>query len=84
MCIITLKYITYCYKPEVNGRIWRFLVKDVILSDKVSIVAINEPFMELYIYMVYQFKYDIVNNGKKALIDTKEDYIIYKFSRERS
>lgn len=50
MCIITLKYITYCYKPEVNGRIWRFLVKAVILSDKVSIVAINEPFMELYIY----------------------------------
>ena len=64
-------------KVGVNGfgRIGRLVVKAAIESGKVTIVAINEPFMDLK-YMVYQFKYDTVHGGWKGSIETKDDYLI--------
>ncbi len=42
------------------GRIGRLVCRAAFESKRVSVVAINEPFMDLD-YMVYQFKYDSVH-----------------------
>jgi glyceraldehyde 3-phosphate dehydrogenase len=71
-------------KVGVNGfgRIGRLVVKAAIESGKVTIVAINEPFMDLS-YMVYLFKYDTVHGGWKGTIEAKDDYLIINENRIR-
>lgn len=48
-------------KPQIGingfGRIGRLVVRAAILSGKVDVVAVNDPFIDLD-YMVYMFKYD--------------------------
>ncbi len=58
------------------GRIGRLVCRAAIESGKATVVAINEPFMDLK-YMIYQFKYDSIhgrwpgtvseNNGKLVI-----------------
>lgn len=52
------------------GRIGRLVFRAAMENQGVSVVAINEPFMELD-YMLYQLKYDSVHNRFKGTISHK-------------
>jgi len=54
------------------GRIGRLVFRAASENSKVTVVAINDPFMELD-YMLYQLKYDSVHKMFKGTIETKKD-----------
>jgi len=54
------------------GRIGRLVFRAACANPEVSIVGVNDPFMELK-YMVYMLKYDSVHKRFQGTIATKED-----------
>jgi len=54
------------------GRIGRLVFRAATANPEASVVAINEPFMDLT-YMVYQLKYDSVHKQFPGTIATKSD-----------
>jgi len=54
------------------GRIGRLVFRAACANPEVSIVGINDPFMELK-YMVYQLKYDSVHKRFNGTVATKEE-----------
>ncbi|KAG2470083.1 G3P dehydrogenase, partial [Polypterus senegalus] len=52
-------------KGERFGRIGRLVTRAAVLSGKVEVVAINDPFIDLD-YMVYMFKYDSTHGRFKG------------------
>jgi len=57
------------------GRIGRIVFRNAILDDKIDIVAINDPFIDLE-YMVYMFKYDTVHGRFKGDVHTEGGKLI--------
>ena len=61
------------------GRIGRLVFKAAMANADATVVAINEPFMDLT-YMMYQLKYDSVHKRFPGTIDSKtvdgKDYLI--------
>lgn len=57
------------------GRIGRLVCRAASQRDDVSIVAVNEPFMDLH-YMVYQLKYDSVHGRCPVEVGEKDGYLI--------
>nr|ANT48297.1 glyceraldehyde 3-phosphate dehydrogenase [Pinctada fucata] len=70
-------------KPKVGingfGRIGRLVLRAALASDKVEVVSVNDPFMDLP-YMVYMLKYDsthgrykgeVKDDGKKLIVGGK-------------
>ncbi|KAL9932525.1 hypothetical protein V8E36_008642 [Tilletia maclaganii] len=53
------------------GRIGRIVFRNAIEHDKVQIVAINDPFIDLE-YMVYMLKYDSTHGVFKGDVSTKD------------
>eukprot|EP01097_Dermamoeba_algensis_P005362 TRINITY_DN3410_c0_g1_i1.p1 TRINITY_DN3410_c0_g1~~TRINITY_DN3410_c0_g1_i1.p1 ORF type:complete len:367 (+),score=112.04 TRINITY_DN3410_c0_g1_i1:91-1101(+) len=66
-------------KPKVGingfGRIGRLVLRAAVLSGKVDVVAINEPFMDPE-YMVYMFHYDSTHGLFKGTVEAKENKLI--------
>jgi len=66
-------------KPKVGingfGRIGRLVLRAAVLSGKVDVVAINEPFMDPQ-YMVYMFHYDSTHGQFKGTVESKGDKLV--------
>jgi glyceraldehyde 3-phosphate dehydrogenase len=66
-------------KPKVGingfGRIGRLVLRAAVLSGKVDVVAINEPFMDPQ-YMVYMFHYDSTHGQFKGTVEAKGDKLV--------
>jgi glyceraldehyde 3-phosphate dehydrogenase len=66
-------------KPKVGingfGRIGRLVLRAAVLSGKVDVVAINEPFMDPQ-YMVYMFHYDSTHGQFKGTVEPKGDKLV--------
>jgi len=54
------------------GRIGRLVFRAALANEKVSVKAVNDPFMDVD-YMVYQLKYDSVHGRFKGTIAAKKD-----------
>eukprot|EP00449_Zooxanthella_nutricula_P041560 CAMPEP_0198605410 /NCGR_PEP_ID=MMETSP1462-20131121/154378_1 /TAXON_ID=1333877 /ORGANISM="Brandtodinium nutriculum, Strain RCC3387" /LENGTH=300 /DNA_ID=CAMNT_0044337209 /DNA_START=86 /DNA_END=986 /DNA_ORIENTATION=- len=54
------------------GRIGRLVFRAALANDKVSVKAVNDPFMDVD-YMVYQLKYDSVHGRFKGSIAAKKE-----------
>jgi len=54
------------------GRIGRLVLRAALLSKKVEVVAINDPFIDAE-YMVYMFKYDSTHGKWQGEVSTKTD-----------
>ncbi|KAG5728244.1 Glyceraldehyde-3-phosphate dehydrogenase [Termitomyces sp. T112] len=53
------------------GRIGRIVLRNALSNDKVNVVAVNDPFIDLE-YMVYMFKYDSVHGRFKGTVEAKD------------
>jgi glyceraldehyde 3-phosphate dehydrogenase len=53
------------------GRIGRIVLRNALLDERVQVIAVNDPFIDLE-YMVYMFKYDSVHGRFKGTVETKE------------
>jgi glyceraldehyde 3-phosphate dehydrogenase len=54
------------------GRIGRLVFRAAMANDKVTVKAVNDPFMDLQ-YMVYQLKYDSVHKRYPGTVACKEE-----------
>jgi len=57
------------------GRIGRLVFRAAVEHPEVSIVAVNDPFMDVD-YMVYMFKYDSTHGRFKGTVEAKEGKLI--------
>ena len=57
------------------GRIGRLVFRAAMYNDKVDVVGINDPFIDLE-YMVYMLRYDTVHGQFKGTIETKGDKLV--------
>ena len=57
------------------GRIGRLVFRAAMYNDKVDVVGINDPFIDLD-YMVYMLRYDTVHGQFKGTIETKGDKLV--------
>ncbi|CAD6958865.1 unnamed protein product [Tilletia caries] len=57
------------------GRIGRIVFRNAVVHDKVQIVAINDPFIDLE-YMVYMLKYDSTHGVFNGEVSTKDGKLI--------
>ncbi|KNZ75536.1 Glyceraldehyde-3-phosphate dehydrogenase [Termitomyces sp. J132] len=57
--------------PSSFGRIGRIVLRNALSNDKVNVVAVNDPFIDLE-YMVYMFKYDSVHGRFKGTVEAKD------------
>jgi len=57
------------------GRIGRLVFRAAMYNEKVDVVGINDPFIDLE-YMVYMLKYDTVHGQFKGTIETKGDKLV--------
>ena len=57
------------------GRIGRLVFRAAMSNEKVDVVGINDPFIDLE-YMVYMLKYDTVHGQFKGTIETKGDKLV--------
>jgi len=57
------------------GRIGRIVFRNAILDPKITIVAVNDPFIDLA-YMAYMFKYDSTHGRFKGTVETKDGKLI--------
>ncbi|KAJ1374373.1 glyceraldehyde 3-phosphate dehydrogenase Gpd3 [Parelaphostrongylus tenuis] len=66
-------------KPKVGingfGRIGRLVLRAAVEKDTVSIVAVNDPFINID-YMVYLFKYDSTHGRFKGSVSHQGDYLV--------
>jgi len=65
------------FKVGINGfgRIGRLVLRAALLNPEVSVVAVNDPFIELE-YMVYLFKYDSTHGQFKGEVGTKDGKLV--------
>ena len=54
------------------GRIGRLVFRAAVQNPEISVKAVNDPFMDLKYYMVYQLKYDSVHGRFPGTIAEKE------------
>lgn len=57
------------------GRIGRIVLRNALLDPKITVVAVNDPFIDLG-YMAYMFKYDSTHGRFKGSIETKDGKLI--------
>lgn len=57
------------------GRIGRLVCRAAIVHPHSTVVAINDPFMDLQ-YMVYQFKYDSVHGKWPGTVEAKDGNLV--------
>ena len=57
------------------GRIGRLVFRAAMYNEKVDVVGINDPFIDLD-YMVYMLRYDTVHGQFKGTIETKGDKLV--------
>ena len=57
------------------GRIGRLVFRAAMYNEKVDVVGINDPFIDLE-YMVYMLRYDTVHGQFKGTIETKGDKLV--------
>jgi len=57
------------------GRIGRIVLRNALLDERVLVVAVNDPFIDLQ-YMVYMFKYDSVHGRFKGTVEAKDGKLI--------
>ncbi|KAI0255541.1 glyceraldehyde 3-phosphate dehydrogenase [Lactifluus subvellereus] len=57
------------------GRIGRIVLRNALLDDRVRVLAINDPFIDLG-YMVYMFKYDSVHGRFRGEIEARDGKLI--------
>ena len=57
------------------GRIGRLVFRAAMYNEKVYVVGINDPFIDLE-YMVYMLRYDTVHGQFKGTIETKGDKLV--------
>jgi len=57
------------------GRIGRIVFRNALLEDKIDIVAINDPFIDLQ-YMVYMFKFDSTHGRFKGTVEAKDGKLV--------
>jgi len=57
------------------GRIGRIVFRNAILDPKISILAINDPFIDLA-YMAYMFKYDSTHGRFKGTVEVKDGKLV--------
>jgi len=66
-------------KPRIGingfGRIGRLVLRAALLSGKVEVVAVNDPFIELD-YMVYMFKYDSTHGRFKGDVSQNNGQLV--------
>jgi glyceraldehyde 3-phosphate dehydrogenase len=53
------------------GRIGRIVLRNALQNEKIHVVAINDPFIDLE-YMVYMFKYDSVHGRFAGSVEAKD------------
>jgi len=57
------------------GRIGRIVLRNALLDDRVAVLAVNDPFIDLE-YMVYMFKYDSVHGRFKGEVEARDGKLI--------
>lgn len=66
-------------KPQIGingfGRIGRLVLRAAVLENKVDVVAVNDPFIDLE-YMVYMFKYDSTHGQFKGVCKAQDGKLI--------
>jgi len=67
-----LQAMAVCMGINGFGRIGRLVFRAALANDKVSVKAVNDPFMDVD-YMVYQLKYDSVHGRFKGSIAAKKE-----------
>jgi len=53
------------------GRIGRIVLRNALHDQRINVVAVNDPFIDLE-YMVYMFKYDSVHGRFKGTVEAKD------------
>jgi glyceraldehyde 3-phosphate dehydrogenase len=62
------------------GRIGRIVLRNALLDPKITIVAVNDPFIDLA-YMAYMFKYDSTHGRFKGAVETKDGKLVINGER---
>ncbi|KAI0063323.1 glyceraldehyde 3-phosphate dehydrogenase [Artomyces pyxidatus] len=57
------------------GRIGRIVLRNALLDERVQVLAVNDPFIDLE-YMVYMFKYDSVHGRFKGTVESKDGKLV--------
>jgi glyceraldehyde 3-phosphate dehydrogenase len=57
------------------GRIGRIVFRNALLDDKIDVVAVNDPFIDLE-YMAYMFKYDSTHGRFKGSVEIKDGKLV--------
>jgi glyceraldehyde 3-phosphate dehydrogenase len=57
------------------GRIGRLVLRNAVLDERVKVVAVNDPFIDLE-YMVYMFKYDSIHGRFPGNVEAKDGKLV--------